>query len=127
MKSLFLSLAVAGGLVLLAQSGDSYKARLSAVPSDAKTRPELTGTGNATATLAGTKLTVNGTFEGLKTAATAARLHNGVMAGVRGPAIGDLTVSKATSGTFSGSADLTPQQIENFKKGGIYVQIHTER
>src|SRR5205823_3452591 len=54
-------------LSLFAQGGDTYKTRLSALPADAKTRPDLAGTGTVTATLAGKKLTVNGTFEGLKT------------------------------------------------------------
>jgi hypothetical protein len=115
------------GLSLLAQSGETYKARLSAVPADARTRPDLTGSGTATAVLAGTKLTVNGSFEGLKSPATVVRLMNGVMAGVRGPAIQDLTISKAVSGTISGSADLTPPQLENLRKGGLYVQIYSEK
>jgi hypothetical protein len=123
---------VAAALVLVAvtlaaQSGDTFKARLTAVPSDAKTRPDLTGIGNATATISGTKLTVNGTFDGLKTAATTAKLHNAVAAGVRGPAIQDLTITKATSGTISGSADLTSEQMEHLRKGGIYIQIYTEK
>jgi len=81
----------------------------------------------AGAQLAGTKLTVSGSFEGLKTAATVARLHMGVMAGVRGPALQDLTISKAMSGTISGTADLTPPQLETLRKGGLYVQIHSEK
>lgn len=110
-----------------AQSGDTYKTRLSALPADAKTRVDLTGTGSVTARLSGTKLTVNGTFEGLRTNATAARLHNGIVAGVRGPAFADLTITKAMSGTITGSADLNPQELQNLNKGGIYVQIYTER
>jgi len=75
----------------------------------------------------GTKLTVNGTFEGLKTNAVSAKLQNGIVAGVRGPAFADLTITKAMSGTITGSADLDPQQLQNLKKGGIYVQIYTEK
>jgi len=97
------------------------------VPADARTRADLTGSGTVTAMLAGTKLTVSGSFEGLKTAATVARLHMGVMAGVRGPALQDLTISKAMSGTISGTADLTPPQLETLRKGGLYVQIHSEK
>ena len=48
-------------------------------------------------------------------------------AGVRGQAIGDLTISKATSGTFTGSIELTPQQLISLRKGGLYVQIHSEK
>ncbi len=115
------------GLPGIAQNGETYKTRLSALPADAKTRPDLAGVGSVTATLSGTKLTVNGTFEGLKTNAVAAKLQNGIVAGVRGPAFADLTITKSTSGTISGSADLDPQQLQNLKKGGIYVQIYTEK
>ena len=115
------------GIPSAAQSGDTYKTRLSALPADAKTRPDLAGTGSVTAVLSGTKLSVNGTFDGLKTNAVSAKLHNGIVAGVRGPAFADLTISKAMTGTISGSADLNPQQLQNLKKGGIYVQIYTER
>lgn len=115
------------GLPSLAQSGETYKARLSALPADAKTRPDLAGTGSVTGTLSGTKLTVNGTFAGLKTNAVSAKLQNGIVAGVRGPVFADLTITKAMSGTITGSADLNPQELQNLKKGGIYVQIYTEK
>ena len=112
---------------VLAQGQDTYKVRLSPVPADQKTRPDLTGSGSLTATLAGTKLTINGMFEGLKYAATMAELHSGVAAGVRGPVVTALTITKATSGSISGSADLTPQQVTNLRKNGLYIQIYNER
>jgi hypothetical protein len=112
---------------VLAQGQETYKVRLSPVPADQKTRPELTGSGSLTATLAGTKLTVNGMFEGLKYPATMAELHSGVAAGVRGPVVATLTITKATSGSISGSADLTPQQVTNLRKNGLYIQIYNER
>jgi len=115
------------GLPSAAQTGDTYKTRLSALPANAKTRPDLAGTGAVTASLSGTKLTVNGTFEGLRTNAVSARLHDGIMAGVRGPAFADLTITKSMNGTIAGSADLNPQQLVNLKKGGIYIQIYTEK
>ncbi len=114
-------------VALIAQGQQTFKTRLSALPADAKTRPDLAGTGSVTAMLSGSKLTVNGTFEGLRTPATSAKLHAAVAAGVRGPAFADLTVSKATSGTISGSADLTAAQLQNLNKGGIYVQIYSEK
>jgi hypothetical protein len=115
------------GLALQAQSGAAYKARLSPLPADARTRPEMAGIGSATGTLSGAKLTVNGTFEGLKSPATTAQLHSAVAAGVRGPAIGELMVSKATSGMLSGSVELSAPQMESLQKGGIYVQIQSEK
>jgi hypothetical protein len=114
-------------LSLAAQTRETFKARLSPVPADARTRADLTGVGSATATLEGSKLTVTGSFEGLKTAATTANLHSAVAAGVRGPGIADLTIAKATSGMLSGSADLTPEQLINLHHGGIYVEIHSEK
>ena len=115
------------GFALSAQNGETFKARLSAVPADARTRATLAGSGSASAVLAGTKLTITGSFEGLVSAATSASLHGSVAAGVRGPAIGDLTISKATSGTITGSFELTPQQLTGLRKGGLYIQIHSEK
>ena len=104
---------------LAAQGQETFKVRLSPVPADQKTRPDLSGSGSLTATLAGTKLSVNGSFEGLKAPATMAELRSGVTAGVRGPVITTLTITKATSGMISGSADLTPQQLTNLRKNGL--------
>ena len=114
-------------ILLLAQGTETYKARLTAVPADARTRPSLAGIGSATGTLTGGKLTISGTFEGLLSPATMAQLHGAVAAGVRGPVIGDLTVAKATSGSLSGSFTLTPEQMESFHKGGLYIEIHSEK
>jgi hypothetical protein len=50
-----------------------------------------------------------------------------VAAGVAGPAIGDLTISKATSGSISGSIELTPQQLTSLRKGGLYIEIYSEK
>jgi hypothetical protein len=122
--------AVAAGFVCFAFSisaQESFKARLSALPADAKTRPELAGSGTVTGTLAGMKLTVNGTFEGLKTNATMAELRDGGLGGVRGPVVGPLNITKAMKGTITGSVELNATQAEHFKKGGLYVQIYSEK
>ena len=115
------------GLSLAAQSGETFKAHLSALPADAKTRADLAGSGSVSGVLTGANLAITGSFEGLRAAATAASLHSAVAAGVRGPAIGDLTISKATSGTISGSIDLTAPQMAGLRKGGLYVQIQSEK
>jgi hypothetical protein len=36
----------------------------------------------------------------------------------------DLTVTKATKGTMSGTVDLTPEQVNLLKNGRLYIQIH---
>lgn len=114
------------GQTTSAQSGETFKARLSVVPIDSAMKAAIAGSGSVTATLAGNKLTVNGTFEGLKSPATEAHVHVGPK-GIRGPAILDLTISKAASGTISGSLDLTASQVADLKGGRLYVQIHSER
>ena len=118
-----------GGFVLslAGQSTETFKARLSAMPADARTRPNLAGSGSVTAVLTGTKLAITGSFDELLSAATSASLHSSVAAGVRGPVIGDLTISKATSGTVSGSVELTPAQLNSLRKGGLYIQIDSEK
>ena len=75
---------------------------------------------------AGQMLTVSGTFEGLRSPATLAQLHRAPK-GLRGPAIFNLSVTKATSGSVSGSLELSPAQIEDLKNGRLYVQVHSER
>lgn len=115
------------GLSLAAQTKDAFKTRLTATPADARTRASLAGSGTASATLAGSKLTITGTFEGLVSPATTAEVHSAVAAGVRGPKIAEITVSKAVSGTLSGAVDLTPEQLTSLHKGGIYVLINSEK
>ncbi len=108
------------------KSGETFKARLSTVPVDLSMMSTVAGSGSLTAVLAGKKLTVNGKFEGLRSPATFARIHRG-QKGVRGPAIFDLTISKATSGEISGSVELTAAQVEDLKNARLYVQVYSER
>ena len=109
------------------QTQERYKVRLSPVPLDGTNRANIAGVGSATAVLAGTKLTITGTFEGLRSPATAARIHRGLATGVRGSAFQDLMVSKGANGTITGTVDLTPDQVQNLKKGQLYIQIYSEK
>ena len=120
-----LALAVASGAT--AQSMATIRLRLTTAPMDASMRNVIGGTGAGTATVRGTKLDVTGMFEGLPLPASAAHIHNGRATGVRGPAILDLTVTKAASGAFSGSFDLTETQMESLKRGRLYIQIDNEK
>ena len=114
-------------LVIAAPNEETFKARLSTVAMDLSMRTDVAGTGSVTARLAGNKLSIAGSFEGLRTPATVARIHVGRVMGVRGPAIFDLTISAATSGTVSGAVDLTAEQIDSLKKGRFYVQLSSEK
>jgi hypothetical protein len=111
----------------LSAQTDSYTARLGWVPTTPTDRPNVTGKGSATATLAGRKLTIAGAFEGLAAPATMARLHRGIAKGARGSSIADLTVTQAANGKLSGSLELTPEQVEALKEGKLYVQLHTAK
>ena len=119
--ALMVSLAAAP----LAQSARSYKGRLAPVPVPAAS-PNVTGVGSVTATLTGTKLAIAGTFEGLASPATIAKLHRGPK-GIRGPAVFDLTITPGTSGKISGSVDLAPAQVEDLARERFYVQLHSEK
>ena len=104
-----------------------YRARLSPVPLDIAMQSTIAGSGSATAVLKGTTLTINGTFAGLRTAATVARVHRGPKTAMRGPAIGDLTATAATSGTISGSIELTSAHVADLAAGRLYVMLHSEK
>jgi hypothetical protein len=109
-----------------AQGQTRFAARLSTVPIMVANQDLVSGRGVAEAVLAGNRLTVTGTFEGLRTPATVVRLHLAPRA-MRGPAVGDLVASKATRGTLSGTIDLTPEQLQALEKGSLYLQLHSEK
>ena len=117
----------ATALFVHAQAPETYKTRLSPIAATGQARVQVAGLGSATAVLAGTKLTVTGTFDGLKTNATTVKLHNGVATGARGPAIHDLTITKAMNGGISGALELNAQEVEALRKGHLYIQIYSEK
>ena len=109
-----------------AQTPKSFRARLSPVPIDLTMAATIAGSGSVTATLNGNKLSITGTFDGLKSPATIAKLHKG-QRGVRGEPILDLTVTKATSGTITANLDLTPQLVQDLQQMRLYVQLSSEK
>jgi len=132
MRRSYILIAVCLGLLALAspgasQSPERFRIRLTTVPMDGGMRNTVAGSGSGTATLAGNKLSINGSFDGLKSSATTAKLNSGVARGVRGNAVADLTVSKSTKGTLSGSIDLTPEQVKGLRDGRFYVEIASEK
>ena len=115
-------------LAASAQNAETFKARLSPVPINISMMSTIAGSGSLTATLQGKQLTIQGTFEGLRSPATTVQIHRGPK-GIPGPAIvnlTDLTVTKAQKGTVSGTAELTPDQIADLRNGRLYVQIQSE-
>ena len=60
-------------------------------------------------------------------ASTVARLHRSPRTAMRGPAIGDLTITPGTSGTIAGTLELTKEQVDDLANGRLYVQLHSEK
>lgn len=121
-----LGLAVAARLAL-AQSTDTFSARLSWVPISLAQHSEVGGEGVATATLSRSQLAITGSFEGLPAPATAARLHQGAATGASGPAIAELDIVHAADGTFEAAVELDRAQRAALMAGHLYIQLHAER
>jgi len=120
-------------LLCAAQSAEKFRLRLTPVSMDAAMKVNIAGMGSGSATLAGNKLNIQATFDGLLSPVTNAQIHRGSATGVRGPAILDLTVSRTESasgenaGSISGAFELTAEQVESLRKGRFYVQIASEK
>ena len=122
---LFAFLFTVGGV--RAQGPGVFKGRLSPVPISADMVTRITGSGSMTAQLSGTTLTIAGLFTGLQSPATLAHVHIGERIGVRGPAVFDVRVDKATTGSMSATIELSDSQIASLRRGLFYVQIHSEK
>ncbi len=118
--------AVALGSLVQAQA-PQYRGRLSPVPLDVPQQSTIAGAGVATASLKGSTLTINGTFSGLRSAATVAHVLRSPKPGMRGVVIGDLTATADTSGTIAGTLELTKPQIDDLAAGRLYVQLHSQK
>ena len=115
------------GICLAQQSTEKFRTRLAPVAMDSSMRSSIAGTGSASATLSGNRMTIAGTFAGLRSPATAAKIHIGRMTAVRGPAMFDLMVASSTGGSIEGAFDLTTDQIADLKQGKFYIQIDSEK
>jgi CHRD domain-containing protein len=123
------SLAFLSAAAPSAQNTVTFKARLSPVPINVSMMSTIAGSGSLTATLQGKQLTIQGTFEGLRSPATTVQIHRGPK-GIRGPVVAnlaELTVTKALKGVVSGTLELTPDQIADLRSGRWYLQIQSER
>jgi len=125
-RVLTLAIAMVASISIQAQS-PQYRARLSVVPLDVPQQATIAGVGAATAVLKGSTLTINGTFSGLKTPATVVRVLRSPKPGMRGVPIGDLTATAETSGTITGSIELTKPQIDDLAASRLYIQLHSQK
>lgn len=122
-SALVLTLALAA----LQAAPGPMRARLSPVPTDLAMQETIAGLGAVTATLAGTTLTLDGTYRGLKSAATSVRVYESPRPGMRGPLIGEFASGGGATGTFKGTVTLTREQVAAFGKGLLYVQVQSEK
>jgi hypothetical protein len=103
------------------------RARLAPVPIDVAMQATIAGLGDATATLAGTTLSVNGTYRGLVTPATSVRIYESARMGMRGTLVGEFASGGGTTGSFKGTVTLSADRAAAFAKGLLYVQIQSEK
>lgn len=103
-----------------------FTTRLTMMPIDEVNRGLVTGEGSASASLDDDTLIITGTFTGLQGPATAARLHESLNRGIRGPAVYDLEAEAATEGAFSGEIELTSDQVELLLDGRLYITIYSQ-
>ena len=135
MKSTMVILGAALAATLAACPMGQGKTSFNATLSGAAERPNpvtTAGTGAATASLDGTTLTVNGTYQGLSGLATAAHIHGPADETTAAGVLCPLTLtpgSVAGTGTVSGTCQLngTPPAatVENLRNGLMYVNVHT--
>jgi hypothetical protein len=121
-------LAMAAIMALAAPCGAAiYVANLGPMPLDDETKAVIAGRGEASASLTGRRLTVQGTFGGLPSPATRASLFLSPAIGVPGSHIVDLQFSGAADGTLAASVTLTETQVRALRTGRIYVEIDSEK
>jgi hypothetical protein len=104
-----------------------YQTNLGPMPLDDETKAVIAGRGDATASYDGKVLTVKGEFHGLPSNATEAHIFLSPAIGVPGKQVLDLTVTKSTSGTLSGSMPLDFAQATALRTGKLYIQINSEK
>lgn len=112
--------------VVSGQNNEQFRARLSPVPIDITMQNVIAGRGSVTATLAGGRVVLSGTYADLKSPATVANVHV-ARRGMRGPVLFALKVSGGTTGTISGELEATAAQQEQLRASGWYVQLHSEK
>jgi len=122
-------LFVCACLAQTSPNAETFKARLSPVPISVSMLGTIAGSGSLTATLQGKQLTIQGTFEGLRSPATTVQIHRAPKA-IPGPVIEELSaglsVTKAQKGAVSGTLELTPDQITDLRNGRLYIQIQSQ-
>ena len=121
-----------GAIALLLSCGaaqaasENYRVELRPAARTDATRLLAVGEGTADVVVDGNKLTITGRFGGMASAATDAHLCIGEGIGSPGTCdVSDLTVTKASGGTVSGTVMLNAAQRAALPAGRLYVQINS--
>jgi hypothetical protein len=122
-----LCLTLALGLMAAPAFAVDYQVALGPMPVDDETKQFIAGRGQATITSDGKTMTVTGDFHGLPSNATEGHIFLSPVTGVPGKQVGDLEVTKSTSGTISGNIKLNSVEAAALRAGRIYVQIDSEK
>lgn len=104
-----------------------YQTNLGPMPLDDETKAVIGGRGDATASYDGKTFVVKGDFKGMPSNAIGAQVHSSPVAGMPGPKLFDLEVTKSTSGTISGNFTLNAAQARMLRTGKLYIQINSEK
>jgi hypothetical protein len=107
------------------QAQETYRARLSPMPTTPQTVTTITGEGEVILTLNGNTLSVSGSFNGMSSAATMGHVHNGPPA-QPGPVVHQLVVASSSAGDISAQLELTDAQVQALENNELYIQIHSE-
>ena len=116
---------IGGTAVLRAQGSEQFEGRLSRLPVDRPTAPNVMGAGTVNATLDDHELVLTAKFEGMSSPATAAHIHVAPVAR-RGPVLFTVEVPTVKTGEIRDTITLTDGQLEELRDGLYYLQIHTE-
>jgi hypothetical protein len=103
---------------------ETFRARLSPMPTTPQTVNEITGGGEVILTLVGNTLTIEGSFEGMSSTATAAHVHNAPPARL-GPVVHTLKFTDATAGEVTAQLQLSDDQVAELKANNFYIQVHS--
>ncbi|PCJ23067.1 MAG: hypothetical protein COA96_12770 [SAR86 cluster bacterium] len=104
---------------------ETYRARLSPMPTTPITVSTITGEGEVILTLNGNTLSVQGSFKGMNSSATMAHIHNGPPA-QPGPVVHTLDVTLLPTGELTAELELSDEQVTALRNNELYIQIHSE-
>ncbi len=108
----------------------TYGDKLGLIPVSNTNRRSIGGTGAVNATLSGTSLNIEGTYRGLAADATGVGVYAGAAGVMGGDKIGEATLietvaASGTEGSFSGTVELTAEQVEALNDNALFVVVQT--